>query len=155
MKCYQESEKKYPQPPGWLQKRAVKYGLGGITTFALVFLMWFPLVFMSLVKTVGGVTNQSLQVSVKITINGYEALFSMSAQQHNLVPFSDADDDRLTQQYALYPSAIQFLADYRPQDIVLAKIKSHASLLWDVSPTDRSAMVQELASTTAICITTS
>ncbi|KAI4562532.1 hypothetical protein MJT46_011494 [Ovis ammon polii x Ovis aries] len=65
------------------------------------------------------------------------------------------DDDRLTQQYALYPSAIQFLADYRPQDIVLAKIKSHASLLWDVSPTDRSAMVQELASTTAICITTS
>ncbi|XDB56568.1 hypothetical protein AB1E18_010033 [Capra hircus] len=65
------------------------------------------------------------------------------------------DDDWLTQQYALYPSAIQFLADYRPQDIVLAKIKSHASLLWDVSPTDRSAMVQELASTTAICITTS
>ncbi|KAI4575656.1 hypothetical protein MJG53_011859 [Ovis ammon polii x Ovis aries] len=123
-------EPKHPQPPGRLQKRAVKYGLGGITTFALVFLMWFPLVFMSLVKT---------------------TLFSMSAQQHNLVPFSDADDDRLTQQYALYP----FLADYRPQDIVLAKIKSHASLLWDVSPTDRSAMVQELASTTAICITTS
>lgn len=30
------------------------------------------LVFMSLVKTVGGVTNQPLQVLVKITINGYE-----------------------------------------------------------------------------------
>lgn len=39
---------------------------------ALVFLMWFPLVFMSLVKTVGGVTNQPLQVLVKITINSYE-----------------------------------------------------------------------------------
>ncbi|OWK03330.1 hypothetical protein Celaphus_00007797, partial [Cervus elaphus hippelaphus] len=72
MKCHQESEKKYPQPPGRPQKRAVKYGLGGIATFALVFLMWFPLVFMSLVKTVGGVTNQPLQVSVKIAINGYE-----------------------------------------------------------------------------------
>ncbi|XP_055280014.1 piezo-type mechanosensitive ion channel component 2-like [Moschus berezovskii] len=155
MKCHQESEKKYPQPPGRPQKRAVKYGLGGIATFALVFLMWFPLVFMSLVKTVGGVTNQPLQVSVKIAINGYETLFSMSAQQHNLVPFSDADYSRLTQQYALHPPAIQFLADYRPEDIVLAKIKSHASLLWGVSPTDRSAMVQELANTTAICITTS
>ncbi|CAM9493507.1 unnamed protein product [Rangifer tarandus platyrhynchus] len=155
MKCHQESEKKYPQPPGRPQKRAMKYGLGGIATFALVFLMWFPLVFMSLVKTVGGVTNQPLQVSVKIAINGYETLFSMSAQQHNLVPFSDADYDRLTQQYALHPSAMQFLADYRPEDIVLAKIKSHASLLWGVSPTDRSAMVQELANTTAICITTS
>lgn len=63
---------KYPQPPGRPQKRAMKYGLGGITTFALVFLMWFPLVFMSLVKMVGGVTNQPLQVSVKIAINGYE-----------------------------------------------------------------------------------
>ncbi|XP_043336503.1 piezo-type mechanosensitive ion channel component 2-like [Cervus canadensis] len=155
MKCHQESEKKYPQPPGRPQKRAVKYGLGGIATFALVFLMWFPLVFMSLVKTVGGVTNQPLQVSVKIAINGYETLFSMSAQRHNLVPFSDTDYDRLTQQYALHPSAMQFLADYRPEDIVLAKIKSHASLLWGVSPTDRSAMVQELANTTAICITTS
>lgn len=50
----------------------MKYGLGGITTFALVFLMWFPLVYMSLVKTVGGMTNQPLKVSVKITINGYE-----------------------------------------------------------------------------------
>ena len=52
-------------------------------------------------------------------------------------------------------SAIQFLVDYRPEDIVLTEIKSHASLLWGVSPTDRSAMVQELANTTAICITTS
>ena len=34
--------------------------------------MWFPLVYMSLVKTVGGMTNQPLKVSVKITINGYE-----------------------------------------------------------------------------------
>lgn len=50
---------------------------------------------------------------------------------------------------------MQFLVDYRPEDIILAKIKSHASLLWGVSPTNRSAMVQELANTTAICITTS
>lgn len=30
----------------------------------------------------------------------------MSAQQHNLVPFSDADYDRLTQQYALHPVSV-------------------------------------------------
>lgn len=70
--CHPPLLQKYPQPPGRPQKRTVKYGLGGIATFALVFLMWFPLVFMSLVKTVGGVTNQPLQVSVKIAINGYE-----------------------------------------------------------------------------------
>ena len=35
-----------------------------------------------------------------------QTLFSMSAQQHNLVPFSDADYDRLTQQYALHPVSV-------------------------------------------------
>ncbi|TEA37721.1 hypothetical protein DBR06_SOUSAS9210043, partial [Sousa chinensis] len=72
MKCYQESEKKYPRPPGRQQKKAVKYRVGRIAMCALVFLMWFPLVFMALLKTVGGVTNQPLDVSVKIAINSYK-----------------------------------------------------------------------------------
>ncbi|XP_037357549.2 piezo-type mechanosensitive ion channel component 2-like [Talpa occidentalis] len=171
MKCWQESAKKYPQPPGRKKKKVVKYGVGGVITFALVFLMWFPLVFMSLLKTVGGVTNQPLDVSIKIAINGYEVaghrqlpehalpyfqtLFTMSSQDQNLAPFSDADYDQLTQQYALHPSAMQFLADYRPEDIVLIKIKSHASLLWGISPANREAMVKELTNATTIHITTS
>ncbi|XP_049555134.1 piezo-type mechanosensitive ion channel component 2-like [Orcinus orca] len=81
MKCYQESEKKYPRPLGRQQKKAMKYRVGCIAMLALVFLMWFPLVFMALLKTVGGVTNQPLDVSVKIAINSYKTLFSMSAQQ--------------------------------------------------------------------------
>ncbi|KAM6163885.1 piezo-type mechanosensitive ion channel component 2-like [Rhynchocyon petersi] len=176
MKCWRESEKKYPQPPGQKKKEVVKYGVGGVIAFALVFLMWFPLVFMSLLKTVGGVTNQPLDVSVKIAINGYEVsgakgveggtvpgtvvpraqtLFSMSSQQQNLVPFSEAAYDQLTQQYALHPSAMQFLVNYRPEDIVLAKIKSHASLLWNISPANRAAMAKELANATTIYITVS
>nr|XP_030697484.1 piezo-type mechanosensitive ion channel component 2-like [Globicephala melas] len=81
MKCYQESEKKYRRPPGRQQKKAVKYRVGRIAMCALVFLMWFPLVFMALLKTVGGVTNQPLDVSVEIAINSYKTLFSMSAEQ--------------------------------------------------------------------------
>ena len=50
----------------------MKYGVGRSATFALVFLMRFPLVSMALLKTVGGVTNQPLDVSVKIAIKGYE-----------------------------------------------------------------------------------
>lgn len=50
----------------------MKYRVGCIAMFALVFLVWFPLVFMALLKTVGGVTNQPLDVSGKIAINSYK-----------------------------------------------------------------------------------
>ncbi|XP_012863894.1 piezo-type mechanosensitive ion channel component 2-like [Echinops telfairi] len=153
LKCWRESEKKYPEPPGQKKKEVVKYGVGGVIMFTLVSLMWFPLVFMSLLKTVGGVTNQPLDVSVKIAINGYEPLFSMSSQQQNLVPFSDTAYDQLTHQYALHPPAMQFLVNYRPEDITLTKIKSHASLLWGISPANRAAMVQELSNATSLYIT--
>ncbi|XP_010842296.1 PREDICTED: piezo-type mechanosensitive ion channel component 1 [Bison bison bison] len=149
IKCSRETEKKYPQPKGQKKKKIVKYGMGGLIILFLVAIIWFPLLFMSLVRSVVGVVNQPIDVTVTLKLGGYEPLFTMSAQQPSIVPFTHHAYEELSKQFDPHPLAMQFISQYSPEDIVTVHIEGSSGALWRISPPSRAQMKRELYNGTA------
>uniref|UniRef100_A0A8C6TAW8 Piezo non-specific cation channel R-Ras-binding domain-containing protein n=1 Tax=Neogobius melanostomus TaxID=47308 RepID=A0A8C6TAW8_9GOBI len=137
LKCWRESEKRYPQPRGQKKKRVVKYGMGGLIVLLLICIVWFPLLFMSLVKSVAGVVNRPLDVSVTVTLGGFQPVFTMSAQQNQLRDLSEKDYQAFLSSYSYEPSALQFLEAYSAEDVTVAELPGSSNSLWTISPPSR------------------
>ncbi|XP_050013921.1 piezo-type mechanosensitive ion channel component 2 isoform X4 [Alexandromys fortis] len=144
LKCWRESEKRYPQPRGQKKKKAVKYGMGGMIIVLLICIVWFPLLFMSLIKSVAGVINQPLDVSVTITLGGYQPIFTMSAQQSQLKVMDNAKYKTFLKSFTTNTGAMQFLENYEKEDITVAELEGNSNSLWTISPPSKQKMIQEL-----------
>uniref|UniRef100_A0A8C8R5P6 Piezo type mechanosensitive ion channel component 2 n=1 Tax=Pelusios castaneus TaxID=367368 RepID=A0A8C8R5P6_9SAUR len=144
LKCWRESEKRYPQPRGQKKKKVVKYGMGGMIVVLLICIVWFPLLFMSLIKSVAGVTNRPLDVSITITLGGYQPIFTMSAQQSQLKDLNQTEFDSFQRDYSGNTGALQFLENYGKEDIIVAELEGNSNSLWTISPPSRKKMIQGL-----------
>ncbi|XP_065150860.2 piezo-type mechanosensitive ion channel component 2 [Paramisgurnus dabryanus] len=145
LKCWRESEKRYPQPRGQKKKKVVKYGMGGMIVMLLICIVWFPLLFMSLVKSVAGVVNKPLDVSVTITLGGFQPIFTMSAQQNQLKDITEADFLAFMNSYNYVPSAMQFLEAYTAEDVTVAELEGSSNSLWTISPPSRKNLMDVLS----------
>ncbi|XP_072854902.2 piezo-type mechanosensitive ion channel component 2 isoform X3 [Pogona vitticeps] len=146
LKCWRESEKRYPQPRGQKKKKVVKYGMGGMIIVLLICIVWFPLLFMSLIKSVAGVTNKPLDVSITITLGGYQPIFTMSAQQSQLKNMTEEAFEKLRKKYNDENNigALQFLENYGSEDVTVAQLEGSSNSLWTISPPSRKNMIKEL-----------
>ncbi|XP_008061683.1 piezo-type mechanosensitive ion channel component 2 [Carlito syrichta] len=144
LKCWRESEKRYPQPRGQKKKKVVKYGMGGMIIVLLICIVWFPLLFMSLIKSVAGVINQPLDVSVTITLGGYQPIFTMSAQQSKLKVMDQSKFNSFIRSFSRDTGAMQFLENYEKEDITVAELEGNSNSLWTISPPSKQKMINEL-----------
>ncbi|XP_054652198.1 piezo-type mechanosensitive ion channel component 1 [Dunckerocampus dactyliophorus] len=144
IKCSRETEKKYPQPKGQKKKKMVKYGMGGLIIFFLVCIIWFPLLFISLVRSVVGVVNHPIDVTVTVKLGGYEPLFTMSVQQQSIQPFTQEEYHELTKKFGNNAVAMQFISLYGCEDIVTAMIEGSSGSVWRISPPSRQEVIKEL-----------
>uniref|UniRef100_A0A3P8WJ68 Piezo type mechanosensitive ion channel component 1 (Er blood group) n=1 Tax=Cynoglossus semilaevis TaxID=244447 RepID=A0A3P8WJ68_CYNSE len=144
IKCSRETEKKYPQPKGQKKKKIVKYGMGGLIIFFLICIIWFPLLFISLVRSVVGVVNHPIDVTVTVKLGGYEPLFTMSVQQQSIQPYTEDEYSALTKKFADSAVAMQFITLYSYDDIVTAMIEGSSGSVWRISPPSRQEVIKEL-----------
>ncbi|XP_040910915.1 piezo-type mechanosensitive ion channel component 2 isoform X2 [Toxotes jaculatrix] len=148
LKCWRESEKRYPQPRGQKKKKVVKYGMGGMMVALLIGIVWFPLLFMSLVKSVAGVVNKPLDVSFTITLAGFQPIFTISAQQKQLEDVNSKDFRDFGNKFSNNDKALQWLERYTSDDLIIAKLKGSSNSLWTISPPSRTNLIGMLNSTT-------
>uniref|UniRef100_A0A8C2FTR0 Piezo type mechanosensitive ion channel component 2 n=1 Tax=Cyprinus carpio TaxID=7962 RepID=A0A8C2FTR0_CYPCA len=141
LKCWRESEKRYPQPRGQKKKKVVKYGMGGMIVMLLICIVWFPLLFMSLIKSVAGVVNTPLDVSVTLTLGGLQPIFTMSAQQNHLKTVTSAEC------LCLLQNAMQFLESYIHEDLTIAQLEGSSNSLWTISPPSKENLIKMLSET--------
>ncbi|CAN9502681.1 unnamed protein product [Ophioblennius macclurei] len=155
LKCWRESEKRYPQPRGQKKKKVVKYGMGGMIVMLLICIVWFPLLFMSLVKSVAGVVNTPLDVSFQITLAGFQPIFTMSAQQKQLHSVTEEKFKGFVLEYFGNDDAQQWLEGYMPEDLIIAELKGNSNSLWTISPPSRGNLIEMLNSEEEFPITVS
>uniref|UniRef100_A0A8B9LFJ5 Piezo-type mechanosensitive ion channel component 2a, tandem duplicate 2 n=1 Tax=Astyanax mexicanus TaxID=7994 RepID=A0A8B9LFJ5_ASTMX len=136
---------RYPQPRGQKKKKVVKYGMGGMIVMLLICIVWFPLLFMSLVKSVAGVVNKPLDVSVTITLGGFQPIFTMSAQQNQLKDVTEAEFLKFMNSYNYIPGAMQFLEAYTAEDVTEAELEGNSNSLWTISPPSRKSLMEVLS----------
>lgn len=144
-------EKDFPQPRGTPKSKLSKYFMGGGMLFGLIALIWFPLALFALGNTVGE-PNIPFDVTVSLRIGPYESVYAMSAQETNILSFTEPAWLNLHTQYQKDRTALTFLANYEAADVTAIVLGANSTSIWNISPPDRIRLLEDLVSSNYINI---
>nr|CAB3264855.1 piezo-type mechanosensitive ion channel component 2-like [Phallusia mammillata] len=144
LKCWRVFEKEYPSPRGAAKQIWLKYLIGGLLVFILLFIIWFPLLLMNLVTTFAGVTNNPIQVDVKITLGTFEPLFQVAADTTQIFPMTANQFTTFQKQFANNPAAASFLTGFSNNEVVNVQIDGQSKTKWIISPPQRQLLAARL-----------
>ncbi|XP_039260902.2 piezo-type mechanosensitive ion channel component 1-like isoform X4 [Styela clava] len=145
LKCWRVFEKNYPSPRTTPKSKLIKYLVGGLLVFFLIAIIWFPLLFMNIVLTIGGLTNNPEQVSIQITVGTFEPLFQVIADSDAIRVWSNDEFNEFAHKHADNPSAALFLSTYSASQVVSVTIDGESKTVWAISPPQQQQLLDRLS----------
>ncbi|UYV85120.1 Piezo [Cordylochernes scorpioides] len=137
LKCYRRAEVDYPFPRGAPRPALSKYGIGGTMLTFMILVIWFPLVFFALGNTVGK-RNPPLSTDLKLSIPGYQPIFTVSAQNDSFFIIKEDSWKKFYQEWG------NFLNRYEREDVTVVPFQINALGTWGISPPSRKLLIEQL-----------
>uniref|UniRef100_A0AAF5DN64 Piezo-type mechanosensitive ion channel component n=1 Tax=Strongyloides stercoralis TaxID=6248 RepID=A0AAF5DN64_STRER len=155
LKCARTFENKYPAPRGVPKGTLIKYLMGLPMIFALIFIVWCPLLAFALMNKIG-LTLPPENVKMTVAIEGYPSLYTMESQGMDIQVFTNEQYDKLLTKIGTLPSisedsrslqksALSYVEEFLPLDIYKIRFKPEAEDRWMISNSSLYALQKELS----------
>ncbi|XP_065833236.1 piezo-type mechanosensitive ion channel component 1-like isoform X2 [Oscarella lobularis] len=144
-KSRRKRESRSPRIIGQKKPNLTKFCLGGIFILFIVVIIWFPLLFISLINS-SSVPNRPREVSVGLSLAGYQPLFSFTAQQNNLRTVTQDEYRYFDVNLTSNANQRAFLDRYSSSDVTRVYIPGSSSTLWSITPPARLRLQDTLYS---------
>jgi hypothetical protein len=142
VKCRRKREERNPRTLGDKQPPITKFILGSVLILVLVIVLWFPLLWISLLNS-SSVPNRPVEVSVELKVGGFEPLFSFTAQEQSLQALTSSQYSFLKSEFNTQGQKNVFVR-YDAEDITRTLIPSTSSSQWIISPVARDLLAKTL-----------
>lgn len=145
IKCQRSSEEAASLPRGSKVPKTQKILIGGGIFILLICILWFPLVFFAYTPALG-ISHNPKSAQMTIQIGSFEPIYKNMIVESNIHQFTAEDYHKLRMAYSDNYSALKYLDEFEPQDIVVLQFRSYSSRNWNIPPPSKESFIESMKS---------